>query len=267
MAAFCRGGEVIEMDATNHLSLSALIPLWSGKLLPTLAMHSFGMHLGWALVLAALAAYLLRAFPKGLRLAGMGIGAVTQLLPGAWSPGWWLGLAFQSPSLSLQGICLLYLMRLWQMRQMTAVASLDSAAYARWPNVLLVVAALIGWVFVLDMLALFDLQLYALGFTPYAVLASLLLVSLFELWSMRAGHDPRLQRFRELARIIVVAMLLHLLFRLPSGNAWDALMDPWLWLAAQAVLLYRALVFVRLLMRATARKVADWAVGRFGGTN
>ncbi len=249
---------------TQGLLPANLLPLWSGNLLPGLGMQSFAMHVGWALVLAAATAFLLRAFPKPLRLAGTGIAAALQLLPAAWSPGWWLGLAFQSPSLTMQGICMLYLVRVWRQRDLPPVATLDTAAYARWPTLLLLVTTIIGWVFVLDMVAVFAQPIHAVGFTPMAVLASLLLASVFELWSMRSGHPPGLQRFRDIAGIIVGAMLIHLIFRLPDGNAWSALMDPWLWLLAQAALLYRALAFVTLLVRSAVRKAVGWATSRSG---
>ncbi len=242
--------------------MDALLPFHSsGKILPSLALQTLSLHLGWALVLAAVAAYLLRPFPKALRFAGVGIVGATQLLPGWWSPGWWLGLAFQSPSLTLQGISLLYLVRMWQLRNTTPVVTIDSAAYARWPSFLLLVAVVVGWVFVLDMVALLELQLYAVGFTPYAVLASSLVAAVFELWSLRFGHPPALQKYRDSAFIIVGAMAAHMLFRLPNGNAWDALMDPWLWLIAHAMLLSRTAVWLALLTRIKIRKLVElWNV-------
>ncbi len=235
------------------------------NLVPALALHSFAMHLGWALVLSAIAAFLLRPFPKALRFFGIGIAAATQLLPGSWSLGWWLGLAFQSPSLTMQGISLLYLVRVWRLRNTPPTATIDTAAYARWPTPLLLVAAIAGWVLVLDMLAQFDLQLFAIGFTPYAVLASLLIAGVFELWSLRSGYSAAFQKYRDIALIIVGAMAVHLLLRLPSGNAWDALIDPWLWLGAQAAVLYRALTFIVFLMRAAAKRTTTWIGTRFGG--
>ena len=233
-------------------SLTWFEPL-SGALTPAYGLQMLALKAGWMLVLAALAAYALRPFPMRLRLAGVVAAAIACWLPGEWSPGWWLGLAFQTPSLTLQGLCGLYLFRVWRLRAVAPVDAQASTTYARWPNGLLLFAALAGWLLLLDMLAAFEIHGYWIGFPPYAVLANLLVAALFELISMRSGHAPQLQKYRDVSAIVLLAMLVLLLTRLPTGNAWDAVMDPWLWLAAQATLLSRAAVWATLAVRAKLR--------------
>ena len=240
------------------------LPFTSGAITPEIALQSIGLHVGWALVLGAVSACCLRPFPKMLRLIVVVLVMLAGLLPGEWRPGWWLGLAFQTPSLTLQGIALLYLIRMWRLRDVPPVEAIGSVAYARWPNGLLLMASGIGWLYALDTFAAFDMQLYAFGFTPYAVLASLLLAAVLKLFSQRSGDAPNMQRHRDLAAIILGAMAIHVLTRLPTGNAWDALMDPWLWLSAQAIWLSRAVVWLSLLVRARTRSMVNWASAALG---
>lgn len=239
--------------------LTTYLPLLSGAVTPQLGLQSIAMHVGWSLVLGAISAFCLRPFPKPLRLVFVALIMLACLIPGEWSPGWWLGLAFQTPSLTMQGIALLYLIRMWRLRNVPPVDTVSSAAYARWTNGLLLMTSVIGWLYALDTFAAFEIQLYAIGFTPYAVLASLFLAAILKLLSLRSGTVSHTQRHSDLATIIVGAMAIHVLTRLPTGNAWDALMDPWLWLSAQAIWLLRVVVWVALLVRANTRNVIDWA--------
>ena len=116
--------------------------------------------------------------------------------------------------------------------------STTPAAQARWPLSLLLVAIVAGWVLALDTFALFDVALYATGFTPYAVLAALFFACLLQLISARSGHAQSTRHYRELAAIVLIATLAHLLLRLPTGNLWDALLDPWLWILAHGLAIY-----------------------------
>jgi hypothetical protein len=80
----------------------------SASITPSLLALSVGMHLGWALTLGAGAVFLLRTTEvtnvTSRRIVALLI-ALLCLLPNEWSPSWWLGLAFQTPSLTLQGLC------------------------------------------------------------------------------------------------------------------------------------------------------------------
>jgi hypothetical protein len=113
-------------------------------------------------------------------------------------------------------------------------------------------------VLLLDLLAVFNVSVYAMGFTAQGVLVALLVVAGLQIWSLRSQAPGASARLSDAATLIVAAMAVHLLLRLPSGNAWDALIDPWLWLGAQALLLSRAVVWIALLARAGARRLVQW---------
>ena len=217
----------------------------SASITPSLSMLTIGMHLGWALTLGAGAVLLLRTTKvtnvTSRRIVALLI-ALLCLLPNEWSPSWWLGLAFQTPSLTLQGLCGLYLYQHLKIQPATTIPlpeSTTTTGEAPWPLSLLLVAIISGWVLALDTFALFDIALYAIGFTPYAVLAALFFACLLQLISARSGHAQNTRHYRELAAIVLIATLVHLLLRLPTGNVWDALLDPWLWVIAHVVAVSR----------------------------
>ena len=216
----------------------------SASITPSLSALSVGMHLGWALTLGAGAVFLLRTTNVTSRRIVALLIALLCLLPNEWSPSWWLGLAFQTPSLTLQGLCGLYLYQHVRIQPGTTMPLTDSTTTegeAPWPLSLLLVAIVAGWVLALDTFAFFDVALYAIGFTPYAVLAALFFACLLQLISARSGHAQSTRHYRELAAIVLIATLVHLLLRLPTGNLWDALLDPWLWIIAHGLAIYGVL--------------------------
>lgn len=216
----------------------------SASITPSLSALSFGMHLGWALVLGAGSAFLLRTFNITTRRTVALVIVLLSLLPSEWSPSWWLGLAFQTPSLTLQGLCGLYLYQQLFLQAGAEVPLPDSStptARTTWPLGLLLAVIVAGWIFALDTFAFFDISLYAIGFTPYAVLAALFFACLLQLISARSGHAQATRHYRQLAAIVLIATIVHLLLRLPTGNMWDALLDPWLWLMAHGLAIYLVL--------------------------
>lgn len=203
----------------------ALPPAWAMEL---------AMTLGWALVLALLGAVLAyRLALPARRLLAVGL-ALWTLLPGTWSPDYWLGLAFHAPSLSAMLLCLVYL---WRLLFPAERASLWEAAARRerafavdWA--LPLASVLLGYVLLLDTFALLPLQVYAWGFSP-ALLLALLALALWP-WVLRGRARGRNSLSLWLAP---AALLLFAATRLPTGNLWDAVLDPWLWLALQVGLL------------------------------
>jgi hypothetical protein len=45
--------------------------------------------------------------------------------------------------------------------------------------------------------------------------------------------------------LLVGVLLVHVVLRLPTGNVWDALLDPWLWAALQLAWLPRGLRMIQ----------------------
>lgn len=216
----------------------------SASITPSLSALSFGMHLGWALALGAVSVFLLRTFNITTRRTVALVIILLCILPSEWSPSWWLGLAFQTPSLTLQGLCGLYLYQQLFLQAGAEVPLPDSStptARTTWPLGLLLAVIVAGWIFALDTFAFFDISLYAIGFTPYAVLAALFFACLLQLISARSGHAQPTRHYRQLATIVLIATIVHLLLRLPTGNMWDALLDPWLWLMAHGLAIYLVL--------------------------
>lgn len=179
-------------------------------------------HLSWAIVLAFFCMVLARRWPKWLQLGLAGLLFVWTLIPGPVSPAFWLGLAFQMPSLMSTVICttgLLMLLRTDSPQPLdaTAVRALQWAGLG---------GIVLGWLLLLDTFAVLPLSLYSIGFSP-AALGVLLLLALFP-W-MVFGTNPA----RVVSILLASVLLLHVLSRLPTGNVWDALIDPWLWIALQ----------------------------------
>jgi hypothetical protein len=94
---------------------------------------------------------------------------------------------------------------------------------------LVVMGAGLGWLLLLDTFAVLPVQLYAWGFSPLA--AGLLAFVVLLPWFAGGRHNHRLP-----AWVAPGAVLVFVALRLPTGNVWDAVLDPWLWLALQVYL-------------------------------
>lgn len=203
-------------------------------LLPTLDAMQLWRSLGWSVVLAWLGASAVgRWWPA--KASGWQRPWTAALLPALWvwapggySPAYWLGLVFQAPS----GVTVLLCAGLLVERRVgtrPSVAPVDRAGL-----VLAILAVLLGWALLLDTFALLPVQLYAWGFSPLA--AGLVAVAALLPWVLAQrplrGTDWRMG-------VVPLAVLILVVWRLPSGNAWDAVLDPCLWLVLHGVLLVR----------------------------
>jgi hypothetical protein len=110
---------------------------------------------------------------------------------------------------------------------------------------------LLGWLLMADMLAWLPLtaSVYAWGFSPSAVVVlSVLAVLPWLVWGAKlvlpqpAGMSP--------LGLLVLVLTAFVFTRLPSGNVWDALLDPWLWVVLHG------LVLKKLILRARCFYVA-----------
>lgn len=181
--------------------------------LPDLALQIAYGRVAWALVAAAI---LLALVPRPSRrtVAGVGVASLALMaLPGAASPAWWLALAFQYPSGVAVGCALLALADRWRGR---AVAPLLPPALA-----LTIVAA--GTLLYLDAFGVVALGLYYAGFggagAPLLSCAAIAACAAAIIYG-RGRHG---------AAVLMAGLLLYALARLPTGNLWDALLDPLLW--------------------------------------
>lgn len=186
--------------------------------LPDLLSQFVYARLAWALVLAALLVALLTASWRLPRRALAGIAAAClalTALPGPASPAWHLGLAFQYPSGLLTGLCLAALAARWR-----SAGGAPTAPVLPLP--LAALLAVTGALLYLDAFGLLAGGYYYAGFGPGAALCAVLLAAACALAAVRG-------RGRTQACAILGAVLLFSLARLPSGNLWDALLDPLLW--------------------------------------
>jgi len=205
----------------------------SAPALPQALAMQWAMTVGWALVLPLVGVLLGRRLPLAARrLLASGL-ALWTLLPGTWSPDYWLGLAFHAPSLSAMLLCLVYLQRnLFPSKPGSVAAQVALAGTASQSvpaaTVLLGAAVLLGYVLLLDAFAVLPLQIYAWGFSP-ALLLGLLALSLLPWVLSGARADAK----HPALWVVPAALLLFAATRLPTGNVWDAVLDPWLWLVLQ----------------------------------
>jgi hypothetical protein len=232
------------MTAT-FLGFSAL----ASPLMPDLVMTSAGRHLGWACLLSAFTLFFLRSTPVGWRF-GLGLCAfIISILPTQWGATYWLGLAFQTPSLVAQGLCLLYIGRAWRHRYQPHTEAVIFGEHARWPVSVLLCTIALGWLLALDTFAMLPIELFALGYAPTTALLGLAMAGFFWLLAGRDTRPATAQKKRDIAIVLVASVAIHLLTRLPDGNVWNALMDPWLWLVAQFRLLSWFLVYLFFRLR------------------
>lgn len=225
---------------------SFLVTLLSSgnALLPNPAAMRVALPVVWAIVLGAstllVAGRLARPYRLGLGFLVM----LWTLLPVSASPAYWLGLAFQTPSLMSALVCLAWLAGAWPFDPSTSSAQTSLRVNRNegpgcvFENtgtalkILACVGVVLGWVLLLDTLAWLPVSIYAWGFSAGVVAGVLVFAAL--LWVIfGAGGANRRGWGAVAAALPLVVLTLFVLTRLPTGNVWDALLDPWLWVALQ----------------------------------
>lgn len=214
--------------------------------LPTHFAMQVWLHLGWSVVLAWQGANL-----SGRWLAGRARGVQGQWLIAvglavwAWVPGpggaaYWLGLAFQAPSATSMLLCALLLGRHWRTTHANGAplhVSEAERALARPAKGLAWLGVLLGWALLLDSFAVLPLSLYAWGFSP----AALGVVVLIALLPWVAGLHLSQAGSSWLVAVVPLSALVFVVWRLPTGNVWDAVLDPWAWFVLQGWLVKQSL--------------------------
>lgn len=198
--------------------------------LPWLALQTAYAHFAWAMVLAASGVGVLAwKKPLSMWLSSGWVVLVFSLcaLPGSASPSYWLNLAFHLPS-PLFLVC--STMAVWAHAQ-------GRVGYRVMPAGLALAVALAGAVLYLDTFGALYLGLYVRGFGPEATFAGLMVGSA-ALVAITAGG-----RLASLA--VLLSLTMFSLCRLPTGNVWDALLDPFLWMWANFSLVARVAAWRR----------------------
>ncbi len=206
----------MDLSAFFQSMISSAAPVLPGD-----GLLRFALPLAWAIVLACgVLCWGCHWQPRMRYGLALLLGAVT-LIPGPVSPSFWLSLAFQMPSLMTLLICLVF-----GFGSVSARGSVAAWERLSWVGVAL------GWLLLLDTLALLPFSLYHWGFSPIA----LAVVALLACLPWLVGGWASASRTSLWGSLLVLGVLaLFVLTRLPTGNLWDALIDPWLWVALQAL--------------------------------
>jgi hypothetical protein len=189
-------------------------------LLPNATVMWLNLYAGWSIV--AVSGFLLVAgrLAPGLRWS-LGLLLMLWILwPGTASPAYWLGLAFQSPSLTSIIVCLGWLLHRTRRPQGRSEFLLEPDFRAL--RMLSAIGIVLGWLLLLDTMALLPFSMYGWGFGSNAFTVAIALAAL--LWVALPSLASALP---------LLVLTLFAISRLPSGNVWDALLDPWLWLLLQ----------------------------------
>jgi hypothetical protein len=196
--------------------------------LPALVVQQWWLVVGWSVVLAWLGAWLASRWTlrKDAIAALATCLAVWVGLPGPWGGAYWLGLAFQAPSVTAVLLCGFLLMRVF-----LGPAHPVSMRNAWSPDLFFMAlcGVVLGWVLLLDTLGVLPGSLYNWGFSAVAPAIVIVVASLGWVFAKRnpmGGSNLG-------SALPAIAVVLFVFFHLPSGNVFDALMDPGLWLALQ----------------------------------
>ncbi len=199
--------------------------------LPALLWQQGWLRAGWAVVLAWCAVGLAGRFTpsRTVKIVLAACAAVWVGWPGPWGAAYWLGLAFQAPSVTTVLLC-----ALWLLRRLSG--SVDSRPESRvWSGsaiVLAVYGVASGWVLLMDTLGVFPVSLFNMGFgaaAPAIVITAALLI-----W----GVQKAVYSVQEVCAL-ALGVFLFMAFRLPTGNVFDAILDPALWIALHIALLWQ----------------------------
>ena len=196
--------------------------------LPDLASQIVYGRLAWAIVAATVVCALWRGaapIPRATLAAILAGALAVMALPGNLSPVWYLGLAFQYPSALLVGCCLLRLTERWHGSRRSQVM----------PQALAGILSVAGILLYLDALGFLARGFYYAGFggavMPVIAVLAAGACALVIVRGRAKGH----------AVAILGAIVLFSVLRLPTGNLWDALLDPLLFGWAVVALLAGAL--------------------------
>ena len=208
------------------------VPLWSwltnvSPVSPSAALLHIAYPLAWGIVAAWAVAACATKLSRPVRLVLVALALVAAWWPGSWNLPYGLGMAFQLPSWTALLLCLLSLYRnLWPVALPTAMAiGPDAATPPKGsPDWFAAVGLGVGVVLLLDTFILLPFALYRWGFSMLVLV--LVLLAVVSVWT--TSNPGSMARSR--SGLLLVVLALYVVTRLPNGNVFDALIDPWLWL-------------------------------------
>lgn len=208
-----------------------LLSATGSPVLPAPGTMRLALHGAWAIVLGCGALLVAGRLTRPYRWSLAVLVMAWTLWPGPASPAHWLGLAFQTPSLMTAVLGLGWLVDHARRAPGAGGAAMESGG---GPALKILVAAgvVLGWILLLDTLAWLPVSVYAWGFSSATFAAAVLFTLLLWLAVGAANGSRQAPGLRAFCLLLSV-LALFALTRLPSGNVWDALIDPWLWVALQ----------------------------------
>jgi len=207
----------------NFLNLS-VVPL-----LPSTLMSWLGMRVSWAIVLANIVLQFSHSQTVGVRRWIVLLAVIYAIVPGPVSITYWLGLAFQSPSIASVLLSLVFLSK---DLLLTKDGGRDEESKLKvWINIQAAILIVVGYLLLLDTFAILPFQMYRFGFGQVPLLA-IALIAFINLFICRKKYSSS----KANGVLIVVGVFIFAATRLPTGNIWDAILDPWLWIFLQAFL-------------------------------
>jgi hypothetical protein len=204
-------------------------------LLPDPGVVKIWLSLGWSVVLAAagwtLASVVFKVAPRSMARYAKGCAtlfaallALWCWLPAANGASFWFGLAFQSPSLTTVVCCGAILWANLGALRESGHKSGSLSIPRGWRIAGVFGGAALGWILLLDTLGFWPVSVYRWGDYPAAAPLALLIAGL--LWVATGVRFTSVQGF-----MLLAVAVMFILLRLPTGNLWDALLDPLLWVA------------------------------------
>ena len=190
----------------------------SSPLLPEAMLVRWALPVCWAVVLVFAMLYFTKSLSKP-RAKWIAVGiAAWAFAPGPWSPTYWLGLAFQLPSLMTVGLCAMVLVS--HRQGITRRSFAPATSTLQWLGILL------GWLLLLDTFVILPFSLYRWGYSPAILAVFSVMAAGLWVWGKASG-----------CALGLIVLALFVITRLPSGNVFDAVVDPWLWFALHVVAL------------------------------
>jgi hypothetical protein len=199
--------------------------------LPDLAWQIIYGRLAWALVLAAVLLACLPALTRRASAVVLFIMLALTLLPGGAAPPYWLTLEYHYPRGLLAGFSLVSLHARWHGKRPRFMLA---------PAMAMPMAAA-GVLLYLDTFGVLAIGLYHGGFGGASVPLLACLATAACAWAIASGRPAAM------ATAVLAGLLLYTLLRLPTGNLWDALIDPLAWGWALVSALFAGLRYARAL--------------------
>jgi dolichyl-phosphate-mannose--protein O-mannosyl transferase len=157
-------------------------------------------------------------------------------VPGPVSITYWLGLAFQSPSIASVLLSLVFLSK---DLLLTKDGGRDESKLNVWINIQAAILIVVGYLLLLDTFAILPFQMYRFGFGQVPLLA-IALIAFINLFICRKKYSSS----KANGVLIVVGVFIFAATRLPTGNIWDAILDPWLWIFLQVFIFRNFVKFI-----------------------